>query len=436
MKKFNRLTYNVLNRLKERKDSKIIGLLGSRQVGKTTLLLDFASGWDGKVIKYLGDRLEDAVLWRGQYRTLKNDLEIKLGGPIENLTAPCLLIFDEIQKIPEAFNNLKALYDDYKGKIKFAISGSSSLLLLRRTTESLGGRIEIATMFPLSFSEILNESPHPFWLENSKINFPEIKAKILRNSTIIEAADKALEQAIIFGLFPEAYLQEDINEAKILYQNYHQTYIEKDIRDLKEIGNVLDFDLVWRLAQQGSAQLLNYTKISNETGLAYNTVKKYISALAATFNVNLLTPYLKSIRRRLIKSPKLLSVDSGFFNYALNIFDREKLAAAQLIGRVFETIMIMEFFKQERSFLLGGEPHFFRTSAGAEVDLVVEKGLELYAYEFKFSERASTSDFDGIRSLMSAAGERVKAGFVISRQSYPEEFGPNLFAVPWWYFCL
>jgi predicted AAA+ superfamily ATPase len=436
MKKYQRLTKNALKRLLDNKTGKIVAILGARQVGKTTLLLDFATEWQGKCIQYLGDKLEDALLWRGKFNDVKNNIELKLGIPLEKLKEPALIIFDEIQKIPEAFNNLKILHDQFKNVLKIAISGSSSLALFHRTSESLGGRVEIATMYPLSFTEIINHSPKPVWMANSARQFDVIKAMVIENAKHMEDASNSLLKAMSFGLFPEAYLQEKIEEVKILHQNYHQTYIEKDIRDLKEIGNVLDFDLIWKLAHRTNSQLLNYSSLANETGLAFNTVKKYVSVLSASFNIALLLPYTRNIRRRLTKSPKLFSVDVGFFNHCLNIYGREEMINTQIIGRVFESIMITEFLKQERSFLIGGDPYFFRTAAGAEVDLVVEKGMDLFAYEFKYSDKVTSSDFDGIKSLISASKNRVKSGFVVSRQTHAEKFAENLFAVPWWFFCI
>ncbi|MBU0573373.1 MAG: ATP-binding protein [Candidatus Margulisbacteria bacterium] len=436
MQKYQRLSNIALNRLFEHKESKIIALLGARQVGKTTLLMELTSRWPGKVIKYVGDKLEDAELWRGNFRDIVRELEANLGERFDNIEKPALLIFDEVQKIPEAFDNLKVLHDDFKKKIKIAVSGSSSLQLLHRTTESLGGRVEIVTMYPLSFTEILGRQPEPVWMEKSGKDFAFILDDIIKKSRVAEEASRALEKALVFGLFPEAYLQEKVDEVRLLYQNYHQTYIEKDVRDLKEVGNVLDFDLVWKIAHRASGQLINYTNISKETGLAHNTVKKYISILAASFNISIFQAYSRSLRRRVVRSPKLFSVDIGFFNHCLDIFNLERLAAAQLTGVSFESVMIAEFLKQERGFIRGGEPYFYRTSANAEVDLVVERGVDLYAYEFKYSERRpEPSDFNGIRSLLTAARDRLKAGFVVSRYPHAEKYADNLFAVPWWYFC-
>lgn len=433
MKKYQRLVKNSLNRLSESKTDKIIAILGARQVGKTTFLMDFTARWNGKLIKYLGDKLEDAAVWRGEFNVLKNNIELKLGIPLEKLNEPCLLVFDEIQKVPEAFNNLKILNDQFKEKIKIAISGSSSLRLLHRTTESLGGRVEIVTMYPLSFTEILSDSPEPLWIKKSVNNFDSIKSDILAKSKIGTDAEKSLKKALSFGFFPEAYLQENIEEVKILYQNYHQTYIEKDVRDLREVGNILDFDMIWKIANRNNGQMINYSNVSMESGLSFNTVKKYIAVLNACFNIFMLFPFTKNIRKRIVRSPKIFSLDIGFFNHCTGLYGEEMFKASQLIGRVFESVMVLEFLKQEKSFLIGGEPYFYRTSAGAEVDLVVERGLDVFAYEFKYSEKITASDFTGIKSL--EACKNVKAGFVVSRQPYPEKFGENLFAVPWWYFC-
>lgn len=435
MKKYQRLLENTLNRLVENRESKIIAILGSRQVGKTTLLKEFSLKWNGPIISYLGDKLEDARLWRGEFKVLKNNIEVAIGRLLEEIEAPVLLIFDEIQKIPEAFNNLKILADEYKGKIKIAISGSSSLALLHRTSESLGGRVEIATMQPLSLAEILQAQPQPVWIKNSLADFEDIKTSILKGALQREEREEMLNKALSFGLFPEAFGQEKIEEVRLLHQNYHQTYIEKDVRDLREVGNVLDFDMVWKIAHRSNGQLLNYSNISKETGLAFNTVKKYISVLVASYNLILLNPFIRNIQRRMVKSPKLFSVDLGFFNHSLNIYGKEEMMAAGFIGQIFESMMVTEFLKQEKFFLSGGEPYFFRTSIGTEVDLVIERGLDLLAYEFKFSEKISASDFSGIKSLMAAGSSKAIKGFVVSRQPYAEKFGDNLIAIPWWYLC-
>lgn len=436
MKIYNRLINNTLNRLNDPAKNKILAVLGARQIGKTTALMDFASNWRGKIVKYLGDKLEDALLWRGRFDDVRHNIEMGLGESLGKLNGPCLLIFDEIQKIPEAFNNLKILHDEFKNKIKIAVSGSSSLRLMHRTTESLGGRVEIATMYPLSFGEVLSDIPQPVWLKKSVADYDFIKEDLIKKAVIAPVAERSLQRVLSFGLFPEAYQLEDLEEVKLLYQNYHQTYIEKDVRDLKEIGNILDFDLVWKIVHRQTGQLLNYTNIAQETGLAFNTVKKYISVLNASYNIITLLTFTKNIRQRLVKSSKIFSLDTGFFNHCLGIYNADTLVSSGLIGRAFESIMVTEFFKQERFFLIEAEPYFFRTSAGAEVDLVIERGLDLFAYEFKYGDKITPSDFNGIKSLDRVTDNRLRAGFVVSRQSYPEKFGEKFFAVPWWFFCI
>ena len=247
--------------------------------------------------------------------------------------------------------------------------------------------------------------------------------------------EKIFETASAHGLFPEAVLENNLSKVKLLHQNYHQTYIEKDVRDLKEVGNVLDFDQVWKLAQQKNSELLSYTNISRETGLAFNTVKKYISVLSASYNIVLLASFTHNIQRRMVKSPKIFSADMGFFNHSTGIYGYDLLTTSGFIGKTFESILIMEFFKQERSFLLGGNPYFFRTSAGSEIDLVVEKGPELFAYEFKYTRNVRNSDFDAMRSLMASSKNRLTKGFLVTRVPHAEKFDKNLFAVPWWLFC-
>lgn len=436
MNNYHRLANNALIRLIQNEENRIIAILGARQVGKTTLLKQFSSIWKGRVARYSGDLLEHAELWRGTFADVKHDLEIQFGGSLETLNETVLLIFDEVQKIPESFNNLKILYDDFRKKIKIAISGSSSLVLLHRTSESLGGRVEIVTMYPLSFSEIFSQTPRALWMKKCMYDFKTIEADVLKTAERLEEFEEALNQAFSNGLFPESYQQKSIEEVKLLHQNYHQTYIEKDVRALKQVGNVLDFDRVWRLAQRANAQLLHLTNISMNTGLAFNTVKNYISVLSASFNIILLSAFVHGISSRIVKSPKIYSLDLGFFCHSTGLWGRELLTSSGFAGFSFESVMIQEFFKQERSFILNGEPYFFRTSAGSEVDLVIEKSLELYGFEFKISEKISASDFRGIKSLMAVSKAKVKVGFVVSRQPYAEKFGENLFAVPWWYFCV
>jgi uncharacterized protein len=214
------------------------------------------------------------------------------------------------------------------------------------------------------------------------------------------------------------------------HASYAQTYLERDVRTLRQVGDLTQFQAFLRTLAARSGQLLNLSDLSRDLGIAVNTARAWLSVLEATYQVIVLRPYFANLGKRLVKTPKVYFTDVGILCHLVGLRDPEHAAAGPMGGAILETAVLGEIVKT----LLhrGGEPHvhFWRTSRGMEVDILVEDGTRLIPVEVKLSSTPRPEMARGIQALREDLGKRVAAGYVVHMGDVRLPMAPGVTAIP------
>jgi len=319
-------------------------ITGPRQAGKSTLL-------QHTLKNYHYVTLDDPMI----RAMANNDPELFLS------THDTPLIIDEIQYAPELLSYIKMSIDKNRREHgRFVLTGSQTFQLMKGVSESLAGRIAILQLYPLSWEEI---DVSPF-------------------------EDKRVAKQIVQGFYPQ-FFAEPHTDWNLWYSSYIATYLERDVRNIKSISDLGRFQTFLSLLAARAGNLLNMAEIGKECGISQPTVKDWISILESTYIIFILKPFHNNRTKRLVKSPKIYFVDTGLLCYLLGIDSGERLLRASVGGHIFENMVIVEFMKRLSKIPQRVEYSFYRTASGVEVDLVVERGGKMEAYEIKFAKTLS-----------------------------------------------
>ncbi|MCC6389864.1 MAG: ATP-binding protein [Bryobacterales bacterium] len=378
-------------------------LTGPRQSGKTTLLKHLFGAPSGYVSLEPPDvRAAAAADPRGFLRI-----------------HPPPVIFDEVQYAPDLLPYIKESIDERRNMYgQFFLTGSQNLLLAEQVTESLAGRVAMLRLLPVSQREEFGRPLDPLPWERSKAH-----------PAVHRLAPRDLWRSFLRGGYPELVAGPD-RDFSLWHSSYVQTYLERDVRWLRQVGDLLSFQSFLRALAARSGQLLNLTDIARDLGIAVNTAKAWLSVLEATFQVIVLRPYHADIGKRLVKTPKVYFTDTGVLCYLTGLKDPDHAAAGPLGGPIFETAVLLQIVK---AFVNRGEEprlHFWRTSAGAEVDLVVETRGKLIPIEAKLSSTPRPAMANGIRAFQQDLGDKTGPGFVIHPGEIRLPLAPNVVALP------
>ncbi|MEN8236970.1 MAG: ATP-binding protein [Pseudomonadota bacterium] len=303
----------------------IVSVLGPRQSGKTTLVQKTFPD-----LAYVN--MEDPVQRENAAIDPRSFLERYSDG----------LIIDEAQKVPELFSYLQ-LYADQKDRPGlYILTGSQQFLLNEKISQSLAGRVAITTLLPLTYRELIRE-----------------------NLQIVD-----VHSLIFQGFYPRIYRYNI--EPKDFYPGYLQTYVERDVRQIKNITNLTLFQKFIKLCAGRVGQLLNISSLANDCGVSQFTAKQWLSLLEMSFIVYLQQPYYRNFGKRLVKAPKLYFYDTGLACYLLNIASSQQLQDHYAKGSLFENLIVNELQKQ--FFNRGLQPllYFWRDKVGHEIDIIVE----------------------------------------------------------------
>lgn len=315
-----------------RKFYPIVGITGPRQSGKTTLA------------KMLFKHLPYVSLENMDLRTQAlNDPRAFLNTYSEGA------IFDEIQHTPEILSYLQEVVDSNPQKGRYVLTSSQNFTLNHHITQSLSGRIGMVTLLPLSLSEL--GMPENSWRMIFKGGYPGLHHLSM--------------QPLYF------------------YPSYIQTYIERDVRQLKNIENYELFQNFIRLCAGRIGQVVNFSSLAQDCGISHTTARHWLNTLKASYLVFFLQPYYQNFNKRLIKMPKIYFYDTGLACTLLGIEQEGQLDTHYLKGALFENLVILEFLKRRLNQGLPGHLYFWRDRTGHEVDLLVERGGELRAVEIK-----------------------------------------------------
>lgn len=320
----------------------VISVTGPRQSGKSTLLKHLFP-------KYKRYSLKDV-----------NVREFAERDPVAFLNQhPEGMFIDEVQKVPALLEYIQGIVDDCPSR-KFLLTGSSNLELLHELCESLPGRAGVFELLPMTYQE-----------------------------SVFSSEEKPLDVFLYDGLYPSICARK--NKARLFYPSYVKTYLERDVRDLLKIKDMLLFTRFMRLCAGRIGSVFNATDLASNLGVDHKTVTQWLSVLQASYLVTLLPPYFENISKRLVKSPKLYFNDPGLACYLLEIESPRQLERDKMRGAIFENYVVMEVLKHRYNQGLEGGVYFYRDSNQNEIDILLKEEGEITAIEVKASMTYHTS---------------------------------------------
>ena len=373
----------------------VLLVTGARQVGKTTML------------RHLGGN-------ERAYVTLDNPLVLNLAKQdpalfMQRFPAPILI--DEIQYAPELLPYIKMAVDNDRKPGQFWLTGSQQFQLMHNVSESLAGRVGILQLLGLSRSESLGmgaEQP-PF--------IPD--ASVFQKNTNDSCSLQELYTLIWRGSFPALALNASMDRDLFL-SSYVQTYLQRDVRDLAQVGNEMTFLRFLRAAAARTGQLLNMAEMARDADVAPNTAKKWLSILQASGLVYLLEPYFSNITKRMVKSPKLYFLDTGLASYLTEWSSPETLEAGAMSGAILETWILAELLKSWWHNGLRAPFYYYRDTDQKEIDLLIIQDGTIYPLEFK---KTASPDKNAIRHFSVLEKLRMPIGtgavMCLAKQALP-----------------
>lgn len=378
-------------------------LTGPRQSGKTTLLQYLF----GKSCRYISLELPDV-----RAAALEDPR-----GFLEMYPSP--VIFDEVQYAPNLLPYVKEKIDaDRDRSGQYLLTGSQNLLLMEKVTESLAGRSAILRLLPLSRREAEGRP---------QISLPWDSNRRLSSKTTYSYRE--LWKGFLRGGYPEllAHPRRDIN---LWHAGYIQTYLERDVRTLRQVGDLSQFQNFLRALGARSAQRLNLTELSRDLGIALNTAKAWLSVLEATYQVIVLRPYFANVGKRLVKTPKIFFMDVGTLCYLSGLKDPEHAASGPMGGAIMETAVLSEIVKTLTHRGIDPQVYFWRTMAGTEVDIVVETNGKLVPIEVKLSATPRPAMASAVKTFRKDLGDKAMPGYVVHPGEVALPLGQGVSALP------
>lgn len=285
-------------------------------------------------------------------------------------------VLDEVHRVPELLSYLQPMVDEQPTRGRFILTGSANFSLLQSLGQSLAGRTALLELMPLSLEELRR--------------FPEPPSDLL---TLLWR-----------GSYPAVYDRE--LEAGDWYPSYVATYLERDVRAILSVGDLLAFQTFLRLCAGRASQLVNFSALAADAGVSHNTARAWLSVLEAGYVAWRLPPFHTNVSKRLVKTPKLHFLDSGLVCYLLGIRSPDHLREHPLRGAIFETWVASEILKSRVHRGLPPGLSFFRDRKGAEVDVIIEDGLSLLAVETKSGQTVAQEFFAGLESFASLAASQ------------------------------
>ena len=370
----------------------IIVLLGARQVGKTCIMKILASLVPGKSLYF---DLEDSYNLN-IFSSVDNFLAyLKARGISEK--ERIFVFIDEVQYLPRPSNFLKLIHDHYP-KIKLIVSGSSSFDIKKKFGDSLTGRKIVFEVYPLSFAEFLKFKQSEYARTKEDVNLHSVLENFKHFTALKIITEKIIplfEEYVRFGGYPLPTLTQQDEQRILRLKEIHNTYIQKDIKDLAHIDNILEFNkFVSYLAVQIS-NLLNINEVIKETGISRRIDEHYISILGKTFVLNLVKPFYKNRQKEITKMAKMYFVDNGLRN--VNIGDTRFLEIRQDKGALVENTFYTEITRSKESL---EEIYFWRAKDKNEVDFIISKNRELTPMEVKYQNFKFPSMPNSLKSFI------------------------------------
>ncbi|NOZ69446.1 MAG: ATP-binding protein [Deferribacteres bacterium] len=362
----------------------VVFVTGARQAGKTSILTHIYPDYTYVTLDD-PDRAAEA-------ENAPSDFLGSLPRPV---------IIDEAQYVPRLFRHIKIIVDKVRKHGQFFITGSQNFSLMQNLTESLAGRCGIVSLQTLSADELKKSGVMP-----------------------------SIEKYISTGGFPALYSVRNIN-VRHWYPSYIATYLERDVRNIINVGNLRDFNRFLRASAARTAQTLSLSDLARDVGVAPNTVKSWLSVLQASHIIYLLEPYYRNIGKRLVKSPKLYFLDTGLAAHLTGLYSWQEIFKSPLAGALWETYAFNQILRCLLRHGISTPPlYYWRTSNGRETDFIIEKGGRFIAFEAKLTGSPTTADLNGFRALEEyyGGGSLIK-GFLICRIGKTFSMAKNIRAI-------
>jgi uncharacterized protein len=345
-------------------------ITGPRQSGKSTLL---------------GHTIPDPSYISLEDPNLRMLLEENPLGFLEARKKPVVL--DEIQYFPEITTYIKILIDRERIPGAWFLTGSQQFSVMKNISESLAGRAAVLTLLPFHLGERRDIRTLGDFLFSS--SYPEL------------ATNKAIRQ-------------------DIWYASYVQTYLERDLRMLLNVADLRDFERFLRFIAARTAGLLNLSEVSKELGVSVPTVKRWVSALEASYIIYLLPPYFENMGKRIVRTPKVYFLDMGLLSYLLRIPDADYIKNSPLAGAFFETAVVSEMVKRRYAEGIKPELYFWRSQSGIEIDLLAPERGKFIPYEIKLSEKIRPQFFKNLQYWISLSKADVEGRLITNcREDIP-----------------
>ena len=350
--------------LKAAAEYPVVTILGPRQSGKTTLSrMTFAE------MPYYS--LEDLDVRAAAEADPRGFLgQMKRGG-----------ILDEVQRLPALLSYVQGIVDSDK-RCRFILTGSHQPQLHESISQSLAGRTAILSLWPFSMSELRH--------------YP---------------AERAPFDLIVRGFYPR--LHEDKLEPRRFFNNYIQTYVERDVRSLAQLRDLPQFQKFMTLLAGRTGQVVNYTSLANDIGASGTTIKNWIGVLKASYIVFELPPFYENIRKRVVKSPKIYFTDVGLASFLLGIHTSEQASRDPLRGGLYENLVIADIVKSAFNRGIRPDIFFYRDSHGNEVDLIIREAGTILPIEIKSASTFSAGFTKGLEHFRRSGVKRAAPGAVL-----------------------
>lgn len=364
-------------------------LTGPRQSGKTTLFKMLFSQTHAFVSLEDPDirirAKEDPIAFLNQYKP-----------PV---------IIDEIQYLPELLSYIKTRIDEDRKPGQWLLTGSQNFVLMHNISQSLAGRAAILSLLPFSLSERIDcagESKDIWnWLKWLDIK-NECKKKI------------SLSEILLRGFYPEIASRKKVDR-QLWCGSYITTYIERDVRNLANIGDLSQFERFLVACATRTGQILNLSELASDIGISVPTAKRWLSLLETGYQVYLLYPYYRNIGKRLVKSPKLYFNDPALCSYLLGLNDAKSLWSNPSFGNLFETMVVCDFLKRFLHFGQKPSLYYLRSRDGMEIDLLIEQANKIHLLEIKSSMTITFKHILSLKRMIEELGrDLIKTAAVIS----------------------
>ncbi|MDR2869885.1 MAG: ATP-binding protein [Deferribacteraceae bacterium] len=392
--------------LKMSRNFPVVLITGPRQTGKTTLLQMLKA--DGR--HYV--TLDDPML---------RQLAINEPSLFFERNPPPVIV-DEIQYAPELLPYIKMHVDKQQNMGDFWLTGSQAFHLMKGVSESLAGRVGIINMLGLSNSELQGRESQVYTTDLKALM---AKAGQAKQQTVMEIYD-----LIVKGSMPAVYTRESIT-AEEFYSAYIQTYLQRDIKDLMQVGDELAFLRFLTATAARTGQLLNYAELAKDSEISPPTAKQWFSILVTSGIIKVVEPYFNNTLKRIIKAPKFYFLDTGIAAYLTRWHNPEVLEAGAMSGAFFETWVVSEIVKSYYNAGKQAPLYYYRDKEQKEIDLIIHENGTLYPIEIKKSGNPSRSAIKNF-SVLEKTGQKIGQGNVICLTKDMLPIDRDNFFVPAW----